>query len=599
MGFLDVGEALDWKEVIQYLRKIKLDGTQQFINLFNTVKATVFDLKWGDEVEFLLVKLDSEGKVVKLLFKQSILDELLKDNEKSTDVECDWRPEFGCFMIESVPKKPYLEGGSLTLCERNMEMRRLLIEQKLQPGEYVFSMTHFPLMGTEKFSFPDFPVGGEVANSKFTPDEAMNSHTRFSTLVRNIRTRKGKNVAINVPLFMDTHTKEIDYSGLFPGQDLAAIPALPGHVYADSMAFGMGMCCLQVTFQLPSIRHAMDLYDRFIPLAPLFLSLTAATPILRGYLVNTDVRWHVIEASVDDRTNEEMKTLAKSRYASVSSYIGIAEPLAKRYNDVPLEQDPECLDLLLTAGIPLLVARHVAHLFIRDPLVVYSKKIDIDNTLYSDHFENLQSTNWQSCRFKPPPVGQDDIGWRVEFRTMELNFTAFENAAHAIVLRLLMLWLHRENPHGLIIPISKVDENMSTALKIDSVIKEKFWFSSKIFDKEQTDADVKLFTLNEIFNGCEGFPGLLHYARESLNSLNLPLDDVEKATKYINFLSQRASGALRTNANWIREFVAKHPDYKHDSIISSAIAFDLMTAINDISHGKSDVSSTLFGSFNL
>ena len=32
-----------------------------------------------------------------------------------------------------------------------------------------------------------------------------------------------------------------------------------------------------------------------------------------------------------------------------------------------------------------------------------------------DHFENIQSTNWQTMRFKPPPPG-DKIGWRVEFR---------------------------------------------------------------------------------------------------------------------------------------------------------------------------------------
>jgi glutamate--cysteine ligase catalytic subunit len=105
----------------------------------------------------------------------------------------------------------------------------------------------------------------------------------------------------------------------------------------------------------------------------------------------------------------------------VSSYIGIDESLTDRYNDIPLEQDPECLDMLVHASmlfsslyftvfslpdIPPLLARHVAHLFVRDPLVIYSKKIELDNTKYSDHFENLQSTNWQSCRFKPPPVGQ-------------------------------------------------------------------------------------------------------------------------------------------------------------------------------------------------
>lgn len=29
--------------------------------------------------------------------------------------------------------------------------------------------------------------------------------------------------------------------------------------------------------------------------------------------------------------------------------------------------------------------------------------------------QNIQSTNWQSLRFKPPPPNSD-IGWRVEFR---------------------------------------------------------------------------------------------------------------------------------------------------------------------------------------
>lgn len=33
---------------------------------------------------------------------------------------------------------------------------------------------------------------------------------------------------------------------LFPGVPIEQIPAKPDHVYADSMAFGMGMNCLQV-----------------------------------------------------------------------------------------------------------------------------------------------------------------------------------------------------------------------------------------------------------------------------------------------------------------------------------------------------------------
>lgn len=38
-------------------------------------------------------------------------------------------------------------------------------------------------------------------------------------------------------------------------------------------------------------------------------------------------------------------------------------------------------------------------------------------------WQNLQSTNWQTMRFKPPPPNSD-IGWRVEFRPMEVTTTA-------------------------------------------------------------------------------------------------------------------------------------------------------------------------------
>lgn len=36
------------------------------------------------------------------------------------------------------------------------------------------------------------------------------------------------------------------------------------------------------------------------------------------------------------------------------------------------------------------------------------------------HFENLQSTNWNSLRFKSPPSVDSDIGWRVEFRPLDI-----------------------------------------------------------------------------------------------------------------------------------------------------------------------------------
>ncbi|VEL25348.1 unnamed protein product [Protopolystoma xenopodis] len=40
-------------------------------------------------------------------------------------------------------------------------------------------------------------------------------------------------------------------------------------------------------------------------ICPIVMALSAATPIIRGYLLDVDCRWGIISASVDDRTEEE------------------------------------------------------------------------------------------------------------------------------------------------------------------------------------------------------------------------------------------------------------------------------------------------------
>lgn len=71
-------------------------------------------------------------------------------------------------------------------------------------------------------------------------------------------------------------------------------------------------------------------------------------------------------------------------------------------------------------------------------------------------FKNLQSTNWQTVRFKPPPAGSS-IGWRVEFRPMEVQITDFENAAFAVFVVLLTRAVLSMNLN-FYIPISKVSD---------------------------------------------------------------------------------------------------------------------------------------------
>lgn len=55
---------------------------------------------------------------------------------------------------------------------------------------------------------------------------------------------------------------------------------------------------------------------------------------------------------------------------------------------------------------------------------------------FGNDFQNIQSTNWQSMRFKPPPP-KSSIGWRVEFRVCEAQLSDYENAAYVVFIVLL------------------------------------------------------------------------------------------------------------------------------------------------------------------
>lgn len=147
----------------------------------------------------------------------------------------------------------------------------------------------------------------------------------------------------------------------------------PGHVHMDAMGFGMGLSCLQLTFQSCGLYEAEMLYDQLTPMCPVMLAMTASTPFARGYLTDVDCRWDLICASVDCRTKEERGEMPlkndrfiipKSRYSSVSSYLSVCAEKFE-YNDVPLVYDPEVYKTLLEHDIREPMAKHISHLFIR------------------------------------------------------------------------------------------------------------------------------------------------------------------------------------------------------------------------------------------
>ena len=74
-------------------------------------------------------------------------------------------------------------------------------------------------------------------------------------------------------------------------------------------------------------------------------------------------------------------------------------------------------------------------------------------------------------RFKPPPPNSR-IGWRVEFRPTECQLTDFENAALTVFVVMLTRVILSYNLN-MLIPISKVDENIKRAQKRDAVLNQR------------------------------------------------------------------------------------------------------------------------------
>ena len=512
----------------------------------------------------------------------------------------------------------------------------------MHANEFPVTMTTFPLLGDRKSLTPFYPPSGDKLRSQFVPDEIANPHIRFPTLAANIRARRGRKVELNVPVFHDEKTPwpfkdpTVDYDlHTWPEDDDVRNGAAKDNcIYMDAMAFGMGSCCLQMTFQAKNIEEGRKMYDQLSPLGPILLALTAATPIYKGFLADTDVRWNQISRAVDDRTPEELGEkplkndrwrIPKSRYASNSTYISEDPRLRPEYLDPDLVVDEDLKARLVEGGMDNLLATHFAHLFIRDPIVVFAedlKKLDLDKT---DHFENLQSTNWQHMRFKPPPPG-NDTGWRVEVRPMEIQITDFENAAFSVFVVLITRAILSFDLN-FYLPIARTTENMETAHKRDAVLNDKFYFRKDPLPRRHTKAngsstpasgactpqilsrpstptgpvedEYALMTIDEIINGkLDGsFPGLMPLVESYLDSVNVDVETRCELAQYLALIKGRANGSLWTAAKWIRHYVRGHTDYKKDSVVTDGMVYDLVKAVERITvnEGRDGFAKEMLG----
>ncbi|CXI33220.1 gamma-glutamylcysteine synthetase [Plasmodium berghei] len=416
---------------------------------------------------------------------------------------------------------------------------------------------------------------------------------------------------------------------------------IKNYVYLDAMFFGMSMCCQQITMSFQTINDAKYVYDQLAVIAPLFLAITACTPYLGGFLTETDARWRVISNSVDCRTEDELSYISKPRYSGISLYISDELPLKKNYyfyNDIDIILNKNVYDKLIKENVDEYLSRHISSLFVRDPIVVFEgsfsekdittiqnimheKNENINNSkMWSEeemnkiylsddfefledykekvlsshqHFENFQSTNWNSVRFKPPPIldnnylnGPSSIGWRVEFRTPDIQITDFENASVVALIMTLSKFILKKKLN-LYIPMSKLEENLFRSSKRDAILKEKFYFRNDI-NYDTCNNEIEEKSIYDIFFNKNN--GILYlcslYIEEQFEQGLISLSAKNKINEYIQFIKLRCKGEICTGASFLRKFILNHSAYEQNSYINNQINYDLCKLISDIGKGE-------------
>ena len=652
MGFLKIfGIPLSFIESIKYHKIIK----DNFVNfVIRALKNPGLNKNpmFGYEFEFHKIKIDDEKKHVCL--DLTAQDDINKASTFNLKTGFYISHEYGGWMVEAIHDDPF---PILDITKLSESVNNLYQYISNKFGKYsILSFSSYPMLGCGEYfeqkidSDSDYEEEEKEKNesaeinkiieekdnkhtkkvetkyelkkkekieldsnpytqSIFLNDNIINKHPRFGTLAKNIRERRGKKVEIKIPIYKDINTK-LEVSPEEPYKDF---------VYMDAMGFGMGNCCVQVTVGTCCLESALYLYDELIPFTPILLAISSNTPLFKGKLTDYDNRWSSISQSVDDRTDEERdpkseKYIYKSRYSSCYSYISNCKYMKDYMNDYPkMPINQEYYKKFIENGLEHNLAMHFCNLLTRDPLVIFSEKIEIKDEKDMSHFENINSTNWNALRFKLPRPADQDLCFKVEVRPLDLEITPFENTA-MITLIILLYGIIMRMECDFIIPISLVDENFERAYQNDAINKKKFWWRINAFksieinpyicerkckekDKISYEQDfknnIKELTIDEIFNGSKeyNYPGLMHY----LKLISVKIFNAEKyCEKYLSFLSKRASGELWTDAKYIRNFVLNHPKYNKDSIINEEMNYDLIEHILKIQN-KEIKPKELFG----
>lgn len=466
--------------------------------------------KWGDEIEYTMVDKNLEP----LIITKEIIT-------KINPIDSYWMPEYGAWMVEGIPKIPYT---NILNVEKNMIDRRKLIENLLSNNQCVYTLSTLPFLGADK---DDDSINNLYSQSNYVSDNLIFPAERFRSLTKNIRDRRGKKVEIN----LSSNNNKFSL---------------------DAMAFGMGCCSLQITLQAKNRYHSLQLHDALSLIGPIFLSLSCSTPIINGKLIDTDGRWSIISQSTDDRMDGEIRD---PRFSNIPLFLlnnGF------QWNNKVFTKDESIYNTLRKLDIPESLCLLFSYSLNLPPLLMFQSHLE-ENEYQSNTLNSYLNTFWKSVRLKLPYNDlPSDMGWRVEFRTMDLQLTDFENAAFAVSSMLVAKALVWANifPYSFLMDI---DNDYDLAVKKNSCLKEKFsWNNTKK-------------TICQIFDGDDEDEGLLSICNRYLDSNSISIDEKNLYKLYLDYVYQISCGNIPTTATDIRNEIESVKNNLDSNLISQEI----------------------------
>lgn len=570
-------------------------------------KSVEEENKYGTEAEaYLLDKVNINGEI---LYTVNInTPEYMKVNNFKHGESVDFKEEFSAWMVEILPRQPFNNKLDYNeLHEHFNYITQTFSNTKNDKNKLLIGGSILPHMGTLNYYMPPsgIPIPledreglNEVSGSTTFLDSTITDHARFRGLTNNVRVRRGTKPDIRVPIYQDANTKVIE-------------------AVTDHFGYGMGCLALQVTFSCKSMDDCRFLYDQMHVLSAFAQTLSNSSAIANSKLIDWDSRWKLIEQSTDDRKPEEIGKLEKGRYGTINYYISNDPRNKKIYNDKKFTLNKKFRRNLkrlfksrkceLYKDTRLL--NHYGYLFVRESLVVFEsrhKENNIDDTV---DFETIQSTNWNDVRFKPPGSFESQLGWLMEFRSMDSPLTSREKAALIFLVKLFKnMIMDKQLGVNFYIPISKVDENFNSAVQRDSDINAIFhfrrYFSKHLHGKDYLKDEWVSISLLEFFEGNDQFSGMKSLISAYIDINNDELETESKRLGYdlkkriwdvYGFYVARAKRELISNARFIRNFVLKHKSYNYDSMVSDQVVTDLIDELFTIQ--ENDYCEELLGTF--